>query len=401
MAKTSKYKGARILKITTTTGEDRYQVDRTHGGRRSRKNFDTQAEAKDYAQRQKDLLDKVGSEAFELSKEEREDATIALKKLANHPTTLQQAAEYWIKHKGSMTKGEGLSERIDQYIEAKTNAGHWRGRSLTDFEKRLTPWKTDLGHLKAKTIEASDIQTILDAREWKKVNANNYLRHLSMVFNWLISKGYADSNPTKQIDLGRMPKKNPAIYKPAEVRRIMASAEEFRPELVPYFALAFWAMVRPEELCPTEKAKQALRWEHIDFDLEVITITSEVSKTHEERELKMQGHLKDWLIKYRKTEGDVFPFSSTSLGRWRREVYKEAKVKSLQDGCRHTGATFTYAAYGLETALNMLRHQDSKMLKRHYENKATNQERPAADFFNIAPDRNNRIEAAEVFQKIA
>jgi len=397
MAKAKKYKGARILKIETTTGDTRYQVDRVHGGRRCRKNFPTREEAREYARREKDLITQVGNEAFELSKQQREDATSAIKKLAGCPVTLQQAADYWIKQKGSMTKGESLRERCEQYIAFQGNKGHWRDGSVNDFRKRMNPWNEELGHLKAKTIDAGDIEAVFTAREWKRTNAYNYLRHLSMLYSWLMKKGYADTNPTVQIELGRKLKKNPAIWKPAEVRRIMAKAEELRPAMVPYMALAFFGMVRPEELCTEDKSKKQLRWEDLDFDLNTIHISVDVSKTHEERELEMLGHLRTWLVKYRKGEGEIFPFSYTSLGRWRREIYREAKVKSITDGARHTGATYTYALYGLEKSLNMLRHQDSRMLKRHYENKATNQERPAKEFFEIAPDMDNII----AFEKTA
>ena len=94
----------------------------------------------------------------------------------------------------------------------------------------------------------------------------------------------------------------------------------------------------------------------------------------------MKPNLASWLQGY-KSDGKIFPFSESSLKRWRAEIYKAAKVKTIQDGARHSFATFSYALDGLEKTIDILGHSSSEMLLKHYKNQITGRELQAEKYF--------------------
>lgn len=90
-------------------------------------------------------------------------------------------------------------------------------------------------------------------------------------------------------------------------------------------------------------------------------------------------------VEHRKESGLVFPFSETSLSRWRRKVHKKAEVTSIQDGARHSFATFHLALNPMEDTMQELGHTTSQMLFRHYRGLAKNRKVKANEYFLIVP----------------
>jgi len=66
-------------------------------------------------------------------------------------------------------------------------------------------------------------------------------------------------------------------------------------------------------------------------------------------------------------------------------------VPAIQDGARHTFATFYLALEGVDETLHQLGHTDSKMLQRHYKGLAKNRKAQAEKFFQIVPDAETKI----------
>ncbi len=70
---------------------------------------------------------------------------------------------------------------------------------------------------------------------------------------------------------------------------------------------------------------------------------------------------------------------------------KTANVKTIQDGARHTFATFHLALHGIDDTLQELGHTDPKMLFRHYRGLAKNRKAQAGKFFEIEPKSEGKI----------
>lgn len=386
------HSGFRIRRIDTTAG-GRYQVDLgKKSGKHVRKSFTVLRDARNWAHKKRIEAENKGISSLQFSDDQKTDAVEALALLKEFDANLRQAAAFFVKHHQKVSKINGFGALVDQYLEeqaGRVEKKTLRPRTVEDAKKRLSPFKSAWERLAISAIEAKDIDTLLDQCGYEGTNRQNYKHYLSGFFNWAIRNGKTSGNPVQQTVTVRTKKETPEIYTLNDVEEIMRKAEEKYPKLVPYLAVAFFAGIRPEEIA-------RLSWKDIDLNIGEIHIRAGMSKTHSARLVHISDNLKAWLVKYRQASGKVFAFSAMSLKRWRAEVMKEAKVKVIQDGARHTFATFNLALHGIDETMQELGHTDPKMLFKHYRGLAKNRKAQAQKFFAIEP----HSEAAVIqFQK--
>jgi len=391
--------GFRIRTIESSAGK-RYQVDLgKRSGKHVRKSFEILQEARNWAHTKSIEATNKGISSLQFSDARKADAVEALALLKEFDVNLRQAALFFVKHHQKVDKTNSFDGLVDQYlakqaerVEKKT----LRPRTVEDAEKRLRPFKKTWEGLAIGSIEAKDIDALLDENGYTGTNRQNYKHYLSGFYNWAIRTGKARGNPVQQTATVRVQKETPEIYTPDQVENILRAAEhpkepnKPRPEIIPYLAIAFFAGIRPEEII-------RLSWSDIDLSLGEIHIRASMSKTHSARIVHISANLKKWLVKYRQEGGKVFAFSAMSLKRWRAEVMKAAKVEVIQDGARHTFATFHLALHGIDETMQELGHTDPKMLFRHYRGLAKNRKAQAQKFFEIVPgEKANVISLAKV-----
>lgn len=251
--------------------------------------------------------------------------------------------------------------------------------------KRLKPLSEQLGHLAVDVVSVGDLEKML--AEYKPQNRSNYQRYISMFFRWCVRRDLCTANPVDRMESVVLSKESPHIYTPEQTKAIMANAPN---EMVAYFALAFFGGVRPDEI-------RRLDWSNIELADGVIHIKASVSKTKRPRYIEMPKNLCEWLLTVPNREGLVFPHSESSLHRWRSKAYKDAKVPSLQDGARHSMATYYLALHTIEETTELLGHADT-VLFRHYRGVAKGKKTKAKKYFSIRP---NQIADLVPFEKEA
>jgi integrase len=180
-----------------------------------------------------------------------------------------------------------------------------------------------------------------------------------------------------------MSKKTPEIYLPDEVQALFIEALNSRPKLIPFLSMAFWGGIRPEEI-------KRISWSDVNFKDKEVHIKPEDSKTHSGRYVHISQNFEAWLNATPIEDGLIFPYSNSSLTRWRKEIHKAIGVKTINDGARHTFATFHYILHGLDDTMQELGHTDSKMLFNHYRGLAKNRKQQAVKFFDIYPPSNEQ-----------
>jgi len=376
------------IRVQNAKAGKRYQVDLGRkSGRHVRRSFAVLQEARNWAHLKSIEAERKGIGALRFSDEQKADAVEALELLSEFDTNLRQAAAFYVKHHQKVSKANRFGALIDQYLSeqaARVEKKTLRFRTYDDSRKRLARFSDAWERWAITTIEAKDIDALLDQHGYQGTNRQNYKRYLSGFFNWAIKKGKTKGNPVQQTETVRINKETPEIYTPKKVTSVLRQAETDRPELVPYLAVAFFAGVRPEEIT-------RLNWADIDLSLGEIRIRSAQSKTHSARLVHISDNLKIWLLKHRQESGKVFAFSESSLKRWRAQVMQAAKVETIQDGARHTYATFHLALHGLDDTLQELGHTDPKMLFRHYRGLAKNRKTQAKKFFEIEPNSEAKV----------
>ena len=84
--------------------------------------------------------------------------------------------------------------------------------------------------------------------------------------------------PFDEIDRPKVAYTVPEILEPAQFKRLLETAEEEVPELIPFLAMAGFAGVRRSELVREYAEDQVLKWEDVDWQKHLITIRHEVAK---------------------------------------------------------------------------------------------------------------------------
>ncbi len=379
--------GFLIRRIETTAGI-RYQTDLgKQGGKYVRRSFKTLNEARGCARSRKVELEQHGHKAKSLSDSQRLDSVEALDTLKEFGTTLRAAAAFYAKHHKEVDHRNGVGHLIEAYLKEqakRVEVGTLRPRTHEDTTKRLKPLKETLGHLAIDAVDTEDIRELLEG--YKPLNASNYKRYISMFFRWANKKKLVKGNPVDGLDPIPLDNDAPEIYSPKQVKAIMGACidgDKPRKEMLPYFALAFFGGIRPDEI-------KRLGWGDIDLEEGVIHIRAAVSKTRTARFLEMPRNLRQWLATCPDRTGLVFPWSETSCRRWRAEAYKTAGVPSIQDGARHSMATYYLALHGRDETTELLGHSD-KVLFRHYKGLVKGRKTKARDYFSITPDKGAKI----------
>ena len=376
------------IRLKNTLAGKRYQVDLGRkSGKHVRKTCGTKEDAIGWARKENIRIGNKGFAAANFSDQQQADAVEALDTLKPFGVNLRAAAKFYAKHHQQIDETNGFGALVEQYIQEKERSlanKDLRPRSLAEIKKWLKPCKERFGHMAIDAIAAQDMDGFLDELGKRPTARNNIKRHLSGFFNWAILNDKTDANPVKRMRKITVDAHTPEIYTPTDVSTLLSKAESLHPAIVPYLSIAFFAGVRPEEII-------RLRWQDIDLNLGEIHIRAEQSKTRSARIVIIPENLKSWLLKYRQKDGAVFSSSDSTLKRWRAEIHKEASIPSIQDGARHTFATFHLVLEGVDETLHQLGHTDSIMLQRHYKGLAKNRKAQAQKFFEIMPDTEGKI----------
>ncbi|VGO15723.1 Tyrosine recombinase XerC [Pontiella desulfatans] len=408
--------GYRIRQLTSKAGK-RYQVDLGRStGKHIRLSFETLKAARKCAFEKSNEKKNHGVKILGFTDKQRNDAVTALEILGPYGINLKQAANFYAKHNQVVDHTNGTGELLRQYLEAqeqRKNIGELRERSYKECVQHLSKYGGSEGHLAIDTISATDIDTWLDNQNFGATSRDNHRRYISGFFNWCLDQGKITANPVLRTRKIKKVTHTPEIYSTKDVKTIFGACTAFITEpgtdgngkkvrirkvklegkmvvpdkttLIPYMALAFFAGIRPNEIT-------RLRWKDIDLQLDEIHVNADTSKTSTARIVHISANLKKWLIPYRGDDDAlVFPYSDTVLRSWRRAIFKDLDVKYIQDGARHSFATYYLALNSMDDTIQELGHTDTKMLFKHYRGLAKNRKNQAREYFKIAPAKEAKI----------
>lgn len=230
------------------------------------------------------------------------------------------------------------------------------------------------GGEKVSEITTEMVRKLMSLYE-SKAYTTRHLYHnlLTIFFRFLEKQGWIDKNPVSPVARTKIPPKRPSVLTPAEVRTVMDTAARMAPELVPFFALCFFAGIRPETVA-------RLGWEHVEKDR--VFIPMELNKTPYDYEVPLRPNLAAWLdlTPPEKRNGPIW---GAGMKHMIHKARRKSGVKWIQDGPRHTFASCVCALEGTEKAVEQMGHRSPTMLYRHYR-KLIGKEQAKA-FFEIFP----------------
>lgn len=231
-------------------------------------------------------------------------------------------------------------------------------------------------------LHSDDLRRNLDAAVGRSVsNAtlktwNNRRGYLSTFFEFCTRARYTASNPMAVLPQYKLKhaRGTAKTLDAAAAAQFMHWLEGYRGRankggswwgqagcMVPYYALALFAGVRPDWK-DGEMAK--LRPEHIRMDTGVILIEPDVSKVNEKRAIKIQPNLRMWLERYPLSKYPVIPFGRNRFDDVYAAVRKQWDLP--YDVMRHTFISMTVGAFRSVGDAALQAGNSEAIIRRHY-----------------------------------
>lgn len=323
--------------------------------------------------------------------QEQHDAAIAAMDQLGGTYTLAAAVEYFLRNHRPPEFTIRMSDALKVFIDEKERDGLRQRtldalkRSLERFsEKLLDPWTHEVtpeavaGYL--RTLRSADGKTKASLKFW-----NNCRHELNGFFAWATEKDkstnrpFTLNNPVAEVraysarKVREQQSAKPATTTPKAVRRILGTLMRWRDgALVRYYALAYFAGIRPEEIERMNGREEEL----INLKTRTITIPANISKTRQERQILVSDNLAQWLTAF------PAPVIPTNFRRMNAKVRKHFDLS--HDEARHSFISYHVAVNRSVGDAALQAGNSEAIVKRHYLNLHPREE--GAEFFRLSPD---------------
>jgi integrase len=154
-------------------------------------------------------------------------------------------------------------------------------------------------------------------------------------------------------------------------------------EAIPFFAIAAFGGIRRSE-------REQLDWSMINLDKKQIRLPREITKLREDRPVRLQDIVVEWLRPHAKASGSILPASLTdgqpSVGRLEellKDAQEAAEVQMPRNALRHSFCSYHFALTGNADLTADYAGHDVKMLKKNYRHTVEPEE--AVKYFAIKP----------------
>ena len=344
--------------------------------------------------------------------------------------TIIQAVEFAkLNFQPDVAVGVTIKQATDKWVEILEDAN--RAKKYVNDMKAVGTWLGEaFGHdYPVASINTEDVRNFLSVGPnatgpWKgkvlaPITRFNHRHRLSLFFNFCRELGYIIKKPlNKTIKVPEIPQKKIEILSHDEVADLFKACENIRPEItIPYFALAIFGGLRPQELCHPE-GKQVVQWDNFIIRPNgkdcAVEVEGEAGKTVERRIVDLPENCIKWIRPYLKEHGPVIPLcyedwrvlfdcvrchagfsiNTQEASRFDKNI-KEVNDKNtkswVQDVCRHTALTY----YFERVRKNKFIAADwagnrPEVYKSHYNSKVKGTlkqttEEIVADFYSIEP----------------
>lgn len=310
---------------------------------------------------------------------ETEQARQALKLLPDG-VNLLHAAEFYVARK-RVTPSIQVGEAAEKYLDSLVKRD-LRARSVATARPRINRLAQGFPYTLVADVSMSDLETLLEDYGVAGTTFNNYRRNWAAFFEWCVRKEYATANPAKHIEPHVVDDDVAEFFPVREVERLFHAVEDLDPQLVPFFALGFFAGVRSAEL------------HRMTGDLitpELVRVTPAQAKTRTWRHITPCDALRAWLEAYPPAESLVGVNHRRRVQRIRDSLKEERDGKTKHFHWFPNGGRKSFATYHLEYSQDapataaILGHGNPNLLYSNYRGLTTRGD--AESYFAIRPKR--------------
>ena len=336
------------------------------GGTSVRKRFDTVADAREWIAGQANQRSHI--QATALSPEQLSEAKDAFTKL--NGASLSEAVRFYLMHAKPAGGTKKLSEAIDVILASKKAAQ----RSQTHIKHlgwSLKKFAADFPKANVNEIQQHHIEKWLNGKSYSYQTRLNYLRDLSLLFNFSITQGWTANNPAATIEKSRRIDADVTALSPAEVSQLLNRCPE---NILPGAAIKIFSGLRTSELL-------SLDWAQVT-ETEIV-VKGQNAKTRQRRVITISENLQAWLKPHRQASGRVAPFIRRSWHLLFAQAASDAGVQLPMNVLRHTFGSYHYALHRNENLTAAEMGNSPAMVFRHYRAVVTPE--AAATFWNLLP----------------
>ena len=374
-----------VSRFVNRNGITSWRVDGRLHGLRIRKNFKTRVEAG----AEKDALDikaaqsdtGIRSTATRLTDEQLHEAEAAFRRLAGAPKSLEFYLDYALTNYRAPEREITLADAVAAYLETKTRE-HTNGMlsecQLKDIRVRLEDLKKWFPRKAMAELSRDVLAAHCHRGTPKPKTFNNRRGILFTFFKFAFCQDWVAANPLEKVPHLRIAHRRGSAktLNAEQSAALMRHVEQIDGgALVPFFALALFAGIRP---CVRTGEIFKLQPEHIRLDTGVILIEPEVSKVRMKRNVTIPANLAAWLTAYPISR---FPIIPKNLQHQRARIAE--KFGLSHDIMRHTFISMHVAKYRSMGEAALQAGNSESIIRKHYLDLKTPAE--AEQFFGIMP----------------
>ena len=297
---------------------------------------------------------------------------------------------FWTKHHPRGGTMPSVKAALEEYLDYKKTR---RKPTLKQIRYEVGRFASYLGK-QGKGDTLSDVSTVTIESYLKDdfselpLQQKKIKKALRTFFKFCCAKYKLPGNPAEAVMLDIVARDESEVeaYTVEEVKAIMSNAlvHKLYSGAVPSFAIGLFAGLRPNEV-------QGLDWKDVCFKTNRIRVSPQTAKRRRSRLVDMPANLLEWLRPYAQESGLVIS-SPMTYRRAKEAIFKDAKVKSINDGFRHSFGTYHLALHedANKTANQMGHRGNTDLVFSHYRKLVPKED--GKSFFEITPSSVKEIE---------
>lgn len=308
---------------------------------------------------------------------------------------LLSACSYWKEHGPVQgVEAKPVTDAVKQYLESRNTVSQKRLKAETSYFAAFTKV---LGDKLLFNVRGPEVEEFLRGKKWGPKTTNDFLTTLHGLYKYGQARRWVlpQHDPSKDVKRRKEPRHSVGIFEPWEVRKIFNWLVGACPDLIPFFALWFFAGIRKEEV-------GKMNWAQVNRGLITGWIELEAwqTKPNEARSVPITPNLKAWLIAFRKETELVTPgywlegtkSAENRLSELTRLIKRNTGLVWPYNGPRHSYATYEFKRTKDAGEVVAWMGTSLEKFQRHYWAKSkVVTEAVAQEYFNIAPDGLEKI----------
>lgn len=300
----------------------------------------------------------------ELNKKLEEGFHIDAKKLE------QQQLQKRIKNKEFIS----IADACALALKSKKNL---RPKTLKNYNDYLNGWFKSINpKLHITTVTEKSIKPFLIELEDRvsQRTFNNYVQHISTIFNFIVKEGILEENPWTKVEARKTLIGKNIAYSKTDQKRLMEFMEHNYPEMKLYCSVIYYTLARPNEISHIQiKHLEMYRPKHL-------FIPGEISKNGRDRHVTLPPAIYEQLEPLLKLNKEWFLFGKGLKPgpeflnpRYVSDSYRNRVLKKLEFGSdhtlyswKHTGVVNNYLAGLSPASLRMqIGHADTGSFEKY------------------------------------